>query len=1027
MKISKIALTLSLVLFLISENAHISLATEKSVAFSSSDSNKTVIIEDYPDSEITSDINEVEEIEESVEITEPKEIGVFTEINEPEEPEETEKIESAPNADSYSEDDNSNNLPENLPDDFYTEFPTGGAIDITPPVDIESVSDGKKGLLRSTYLESSYITPHLPPLKKQSPYGTCWAFSTISLAEISLIKNNIMLDPDLSELHLAYFMYNSVTDPLGGTADDIISLDTDNILDFGGRTEWGLTALSRWIGAADETIVPYSMASQVLNSGLNSSLAYQDVAHLDNYYAEPIQHDAGLISTGLHANLKQMIKEFGAIAINYNAYSSISASYQDKIYNLHTNAYYNPNNPSGTNHSVAIVGWDDDFSKTNFATEAPGDGAFLVRNSWREGDGTSNDYSYSGYFWMSYYETSLGNYAYAAEFTTADNYDNNYQYDGGLTQSGVSTNKTANIFNAHSDNGQNGELLKAIGFYTASSNVNYTIEIYTDLTDSANPESGTLASAATTTGTTSYAGQYTINLCDSVYIDAGSLFSVVLTMNKGNEPTVIGLEYSYSYGTVAMSECQSFVYLNKKWNDLYSFFNQGNLCIKAYTDNVIADNDISLEPAITAPIVEIEDLIINSDLEKSAIVGNTYHLSASYAPDNYVPTESIIWSTSTPTRLSVNSEAGSFTVLKPGPCSITATIDGITKTMTFDSYPSPDDYGYSVENDNTVNIWWNGTSDASSYRLYGGNNTNNTAVTVTTIAADKGDNKYTLTNTSYKDIYNVYKASFSIGYVISGKSYLVALNVNLRPRASITYVLNGGTNNPDNPDYYEVGTTTKLYSPTPKYGYKFEGWYLDSSFKSSQKRTSIQSYDKGNLTLYAKYSETDELLPANLVEYTITYHTKLGKNNPNNLKTYTSETATFEIYSPEKDSWPSGYRFLGWYSDSSYYTKVTEIPKGSSGNINLYAQWGLYTYKVIFDGNGSTSGTMQNQVFSYGISKSLYTNCFIKKGYSFMGWALSKENADLQKVAYQNKESIKDLVPSRDNCDAVVTLYAVWK
>ena len=33
------------------------------------------------------------------------------------------------------------------------------------------------------------------------------------------------------------------------------------------------------------------------------------------------------------------------------------------------------------NHSVAIVGWDDDFSASNFVTEPPSDGEWIVKNS----------------------------------------------------------------------------------------------------------------------------------------------------------------------------------------------------------------------------------------------------------------------------------------------------------------------------------------------------------------------------------------------------------------------------------------------------------------------------------------------------------------------------------------------------------------------------------------------------------------------------------------------------------------------
>ena len=42
---------------------------------------------------------------------------------------------------------------------------------------------------------------------------------------------------------------------------------------------------------------------------------------------------------------------------------------------------------SPTNHDVLIVGWDDDYAASNFATTPPGNGAFIVKNSWGTGVG----------------------------------------------------------------------------------------------------------------------------------------------------------------------------------------------------------------------------------------------------------------------------------------------------------------------------------------------------------------------------------------------------------------------------------------------------------------------------------------------------------------------------------------------------------------------------------------------------------------------------------------------------------------
>ena len=67
---------------------------------------------------------------------------------------------------------------------------------------------------------------------------------------------------------------------------------------------------------------------------------------------------------------------------------------------------------------------------------------------------------------------------------------------------------------------------------------------------------------------------------------------------------------------------------------------------------------------------------------------------------------------------------------------------------------------------------------------------------------------------------------------------------------TITYILDGGTNNIDNPSKYNIESTINLKAPT-KEGYVFLGWYLDSSF--TEKIDTITKGTTGNIVLYAKY------------------------------------------------------------------------------------------------------------------------------------------------------------------------------
>lgn len=128
------------------------------------------------------------------------------------------------------------------------------------------------------------------PSRNQNPYGTCWAFSSIGLAESDLItKGQRDSSVDLSELQLIHFTYNSVTDPLSGTKGDYSKYYNDNASDSylnkGGNYEMAVRRLSQWSGVVNESDVPYSNASTVYNNGLDEKYAYgYDVAQLQNAY-----------------------------------------------------------------------------------------------------------------------------------------------------------------------------------------------------------------------------------------------------------------------------------------------------------------------------------------------------------------------------------------------------------------------------------------------------------------------------------------------------------------------------------------------------------------------------------------------------------------------------------------------------------------------------------------------------------------------------------------------------------------------
>ena len=517
-----------------------------------------------------------------------------------------------------------------------------------------SYIDGTE-ITKAAAYPSTYKTANLPDVRNQGSYGVCWAFSTISLIETNLIKKNLVSnDIDLSELHLVNYTYNCVNDPLGGLEGDINKFDTSHgsVMQYGGNVEMAANSLLDWEGAVNEDVVPYTTeyVRQVENNQLDDSLAYgKDVAHVQNFYR---------VNTTSKEDIKKAVMDYGAVSISY--WSDQSSNWSTQYYNSLTAAYYCPEGHT-TNHAVNIVGWDDDYSSDNFATKPEGNGAWIVRNSW------GSEYGKDGYFYLSYYDKSIYSVGYTLEAELSDNYNNNYQYDGAMLYGYMGyagSNKYSNIFEAKANLGGS-ENIKAVSFMTGSStNLNYTVSVYTNLSDDANPESGTLA--AQKSGVTTYDGMYTVVLDSSVNINEGKKFSVVVEVNSNSGKTsYLAYERSMQSGeagywcTASIKANQSFI--NSPYNGWNDFSNKsygGNFIIKAFTDN-------------ETTTVDVEKVSLN----KSATTlteGESETLTATIAPSNATGDKTVKWSSSNAEVAAVDSN-GKVTAKKAGTAVITAT------------------------------------------------------------------------------------------------------------------------------------------------------------------------------------------------------------------------------------------------------------------------------------------------------------------------------------------------------------------
>ncbi|MCX6992830.1 MAG: lectin like domain-containing protein, partial [Kiritimatiellaeota bacterium] len=303
----------------------------------------------------------------------------------------------------------------------------------------------------------------LTPIKDQDPYGTCWAFATYSSLESTLMP-----------AEERYFSVNNMANNHG----------FDYGYDDGGDAVMSTAYLTRWSGPINEADDPYANGPGHSPANLTVQKHVQEILFL------PLRASA-LDNT----TIKQAVVNYGAMYVSFY----IANAYYDSI-----NASYYYSGTTNANHAVAIVGWDDNYPAANFKQIPPGNGAFIVRNSWGPNWGDQ------GYFYCSYYDSVMG-YDENAAFNNAEavtRYSSIYQYDPlgrvGDTGCGSTNAWGANIFTA-----TNSDPLRAVGFYATDIDVNYNIYIYGNV-KAGSPTNGTLLLSQT--GGFTYSGYHTVAL-----------------------------------------------------------------------------------------------------------------------------------------------------------------------------------------------------------------------------------------------------------------------------------------------------------------------------------------------------------------------------------------------------------------------------------------------------------------------------------------------------------------------------------
>ena len=203
----------------------------------------------------------------------------------------------------------------------------------------------------------------------------------------------------------------------------------------------------------------------------------------------------------------------------------------------------------------------------------------------------------------------------------------------------------------------------------------------------------------------------------------------------------------------------------------------------------------------------------------------------------------------------------------------------------------------------------------------------------------------------------------------------------------ITYVLNGGTLDTENPTILFAGESIRLNNPQ-KVGYDFVGWF-DQNNQSANRYEWLTGAK--SLTLYAVF------VPK---EYVIIYNYEgsyVGEPN----KSHVTFGESFDLSPVVKE----GYDFLGWYDAPENGTKVETINENVISITALYALFKPKTYHIRLNGGGGTFDVGGQQYAEY-VLDYVYDTTFIlptcqRPNYQFEYWT-DEKGRRFTKITYLN-------------------------
>lgn len=414
-------------------------------------------------------------------------------------------------------------------------------------------------------------TSYLSPVRNQGNYGTCWTFAAMAGIEYQMRRDE-GLDADLSENNLANL----------------------NGYDFGytngGNNEMASAVFLREEAPVSEALDPYpNIGKSRRERGVRIPRKIVFLSGLGK-----INNVQATLRPDLDS-IKSAVLKYGPVSSGY--------FHKDDYYNgasyFYNGANYDASGAYVLNHAISIVGWDDNYDKSNFKITPPGNGAFIIRNSW----GANSSKTDKGYNYISYYDTSLGTVG-SAVFTSLSkgtDYARVYQHDpyGYINSYGYEQSTAAvgaNFFKAKAD-----ETLDAFGFYALSPGTTYKAYIVKNASFSSRYSSLSGTKTLVKSGTCADAGYEVIPFDKEVSVSAGETFAICVEINSPGEYYPIAvMENCPGYVSKIVSE-EGKSYINSSyrtwyWEDLS--VEGAYFCCKVYTKSEKDNYTTTSEPIV---------------------------------------------------------------------------------------------------------------------------------------------------------------------------------------------------------------------------------------------------------------------------------------------------------------------------------------------------------------------------------------------------------------------------------------------